>query len=87
MDRRQEQRENLMIQIEENECIIANGLDHAIIGVTAGANMQVVYSSALILHQYLTEGMNEEDALDVFYFDVVRGNPSGDNFPVFLLDF
>lgn len=86
MDRRQEQRENLMIQIEENGCIIADGLDHAIIGVTAGANMQVVYSSALIIHQYLNEGMNEEDALDVFYFDLVGGNQSGDNSPVFLLD-
>jgi hypothetical protein len=87
MDRRQEQRENLMIQIEENGCIIADGLDHAIIGVTAGANMQVVYSSALILHQYLSDGMDEEEALDVFYFNLVGGNPSGDNSPVFLLDF
>lgn len=87
MDRRQEQRENLMIQIEENGCIIADGLDHAIIGVTAGANMQVVYSSALILHQYLSDGMDEEEALDVFYFNLVGGNPSGENSPVFLLDF
>lgn len=87
MDRRQEQRENLMIQIEENGCIIADGLDQAIIGVTAGANMQVVYSSALILHQYLSDGMDEEEALDVFYFNLVGGNPSGENSPVFLLDF
>ena len=87
MDRRQEQRENLMIKIQENECIIADGLDHAIIGVTVGPNMQVVYSSALILHEYLIEGMDEEEALDHFYYDVIGGNPSGDNSPVFLLDY
>tara|TARA_R110000744_G_scaffold74936_3_gene149434 strand:+ start:438 stop:701 length:264 start_codon:yes stop_codon:yes gene_type:complete len=87
MDRRQEQREILMIQIEENKCNLADGLDHAIIGVTAGTNMKVVYSSALILHQYITEGMEAEEALDNFYFNIIGGNQNGYNDPVFLLDF
>jgi len=87
MDRRQEQRENLMIQIEENDCIIAEGYNHAIIGVTAGANMQVVYSTALIIHKLLMEGMTEEDALDHFYYNIINGCPSSvDNAPVFLFD-
>jgi len=87
MDRRQEQRENLMIQIEEAELIRADGYDHAIIGVTAGANMQIVYSTALIIHELLMEGLTEEDALDHFYYNIIRGCPSSDdNAPVFLLD-
>jgi hypothetical protein len=86
MDRRQEQRENLMIQIEEEGLIRAEGYDHAIIGLTAGANMQIVYSTALIIHEMLLEGVTEEDALDDFYFNLVGGNQIGDNCPVFLFD-
>jgi hypothetical protein len=81
-----EDRVQLMQTIEENECIIADGLDHAIVGVTAGSNMQVVYSSALIIHQYLLDGMEPSDALEFFEYNVLGGIPGVDNRPVFIDD-
>ena len=72
--------------IQSNDCLVADGLDHAIIGVTAGANMQVVYSSALIIHQYMVDGMDAEDAREHFEYNVLGGIPGKDNAPVFLLD-
>tara|TARA_R110002074_G_scaffold61250_1_gene147971 strand:- start:116 stop:373 length:258 start_codon:yes stop_codon:yes gene_type:complete len=77
----------LMQAIEDNECIVADGLDHAIIGLTAGGNVQVVYSSALIIHQYLLDGMEPLDALEFFEYNVLGGIPGAENRPVFLDDY
>jgi|TARA_R110002051_G_scaffold170308_2_gene240914 hypothetical protein len=72
--------------ISDNECLIADGLDHAIIGVTAGANVQAVYSCALIVQQYMIDGMEAEEALEYLHYNVLGGIPGADNAPVFLSD-
>ena len=72
--------------IVDNECVLADGLDHGIIGVTAGANVQAVYSCAILVQQWMLEGMESEEALEHLYYNVLGGMPAGDNTPVFLYD-
>ena len=72
--------------IVDNNCLIADGLDHGIIGVTAGANVQAVYSCAILVQQWMLEGMDSDEALEHLHYNVLGARPSGDNAPVFLDD-
>ena len=63
----------LLQALEENECLLADGFDSALIGITSGINPVAVYD----INQMLTilvkrEKMNVEDALEHLDFIVDR---------------
>jgi hypothetical protein len=72
--------------IKENECLIADGLDDAIIGVTAGINPQsmcVVYDYHKCVDIFIQQGMSWVEAIDWMEFNVVNAYV-GENTPVFV---
>ena len=72
--------------IKENECLIADGLDDAIIGVTAGINPQsmcVVYDYHKCVDIFIQQGMSWREAIEWMEFNVVNAYV-GENTPVFV---
>ena len=72
--------------IKENECLIADGLDDAIIDVTAGINPQsmcVVYDYHKCVDIFIQQGMSWVEAIDWMEFNVVNAYV-GENTPVFV---
>ena len=72
--------------IKENECLIADGLDDAIIGVTAGINPQsmcVVYDYHKCVDKFIQQGKSWVEAIDWMEFNVVNAYV-GENTPVFV---
>ncbi len=62
----------LLQALEENECLLADGFDSALIGITSGINPVAVYD----INQMLTilvkrDKMNLEDALEHLDFNVI----------------
>lgn len=87
-------RRAILEQIEEQELgkvVLLDGLDSAILGlvaipnnVTASATV-IAYSVKLILASLCADGMDEEDALEYFNFNI-GGAYLGEGTPVFLQD-
>ena len=66
--------EELMKELEDNECLLATGYDAALIGITEGANPVAVYDTELCIKCLMEEeDMSEEDAVDFFYYNTVGG--------------
>jgi hypothetical protein len=64
--------------------VIADGFDDAIIGLCENTN-RVIYSTKRILEILLEEGMEYEDALDHFGFNIA-GSHMGEMTPIFCND-
>mgnify|MGYP003626874741 CR=1 FL=1 len=77
---------DLMTVIVENDCIIADGYNYAIVGISYGANPRAIYSTYQFINLLIAEGMTEEDAIEHFEFNVIGGVPTGDNSPIFIND-
>ena len=74
----------LLQALEENECLVADGFDSALIGITSGINPVAVYD----INQMLTilvkrEKMNVEDALEHLDFNVI-GAYVGEKTPIYM---
>ena len=74
----------LLQALEENECLVADGFDSALIGITSGINPVGVYD----INQMLTilvkrEKMNVEDALEHLDFNVI-GAYVGEKTPIYM---
>ena len=74
----------LLQALEENECLLADGFDSALIGITSGINPVAVYD----INQMLTilvkrEKMNMEDALEHLDFNVL-GAYVGEKTPIYM---
>ena len=74
----------LLQALEENECLLADGFDSALIGITSGINPVAVYD----INQMLTilvkrEKMNVEDALEHLDFNVI-GAHVGEKTPIYM---
>lgn len=76
-------KEELQIELVENECLLADGFDSALIGITDGLNSVAVYDSNLCIELLIKEGMSEIDAIEHFYYNVA-GSYVGDKTPVFI---
>ena len=76
-------KEELQIELVENECLLADGFDSALIGITDSLNSVAVYDSNLCIELLIKEGMSEIDAIEHFYYNVV-GSYVGDKTPVFI---
>ena len=69
--------------IEDNECILADGFDNAIVGVSQGVNPVVIYDVSLCIDVLVKQGMSHEDALEFFDFNV-SGSYVGEKTPIFV---
>jgi hypothetical protein len=69
----------------ENECLLADGYDEALIGITEGNNPVAVYDVELCIKSLMEkDGMSYEDAVDFFYYNTVSSYV-GEKTPLFLL--
>lgn len=76
--------EELLQELEDNECLLADGFDDALIGITEGMNPVSVYDTDKCIEVLIRDSkMNHEDAVEYFYFNVV-GAYVGEKTPVFL---
>jgi hypothetical protein len=64
----------------DTEFLIADGFDEAIIGYHPGSE-RLIYSTAKAIQILISEGMDEEDALEHFYYNV-EGSYVGDKTPI-----
>jgi len=72
-----------MSALEDNECLIADGFDDALIGISAGMNPVAVYDHDLCVDILIKEGMTDEEAVEHMNFNVT-GAYVGDKTPVFV---
>ena len=76
--------EILMQQLEDNECLLAAGYDSALIGITEGSNPVAVYDTDLCIKCLMEEDdMNEEDAVEFFYYNTVNAYV-GEKTPIYI---
>tara|TARA_B110000971_G_scaffold206989_1_gene230760 strand:+ start:24 stop:275 length:252 start_codon:yes stop_codon:yes gene_type:complete len=76
--------EELMQHLSDNECLLADGYESALIGITEGSNPVAVYDMDLCIKSLVEEdGIEEEDALEHFYYNTV-GSYVGEKTPIFI---
>ncbi len=76
--------QELLQELEDNECLLSDGFDDALIGITEGMNPVSVYDTDKCIEVLIRDSkMNHEDAVEYFYFNVV-GAYVGEKTPVFL---
>ena len=80
--------DRLMMLLEENECLLADGFDQSLVGVTQGVNPVAIYDVNLMVNHLVDQdGMTEEDAVEHLEFNVV-GAYVGEKTPMYVaLDF
>ena len=76
--------EQLMQELEDNDCLLADGNESALIGITEGANPVAVYDTQLCIKCLMDEDdMSEEDAVDFFFFNTVQAYV-GEKTPIYI---
>ena len=79
--------EELMCVLEDNECLVADGLESALVGYAerAGMSLCAAYDLDKCIEALMKTGMTEEQAQEYFYFYFnTLGAYVGDTTPVFL---
>tara|TARA_R110000824_G_scaffold75849_3_gene192345 strand:- start:1122 stop:1382 length:261 start_codon:yes stop_codon:yes gene_type:complete len=76
----------LWVQLEDHECLLADGFDDAVVGITFGVEPKTVYSVTKCLDILVEEGMSMEDAIEHFEYNVA-GSYVGEKTPVWVYDF
>jgi|GEM_PF-871243 len=77
--------QELKMLLELNECLLADGFDDAIIGISQCNTNKAVYSSKKcidILRE--RDGMSEIEAVEFFHYNIV-GSHMGDKTPIFMI--
>lgn len=69
---------------DEEELLIADGFDEAIIGIDEHS-FRLIYSCKICIDILLEEGMNYEDAIEHFEYNV-RGSYVGTKTPIWCVD-
>lgn len=75
--------QELLDRFPDEDFLLADGLDSAIIGVEVNS-MRVVYNHDKILSILMKEGMSEEDALEHIDYNIL-GAYVGEKTPIFIL--
>ena len=76
--------DELMSALEQNECLIADGFDEALIGMTHGSEPKAVYDIDQIIDILCRDDdMTREDAIEHFEFNI-GGSYVGERTPVFV---
>jgi len=77
-------KDELMEELTANECLVADGFDNALIGISEGMNPVAVYDVDKCIQVLMEdEGMTDEEALDYFYYNTV-GAYVGEKTPLFI---
>ena len=76
-------KEHLMEILAEEECLLADGFNDAIVGVTYGANVVAVYDIDRVIEILVEEGMDYDDAVEHVDFNIV-GSYVGEKTPMFM---
>ena len=76
--------DRIMEWFPEEEIVLADGFDKAIIGVSNN-DMRVIYSKSLCIDILMSQGMDEEEALEYFEYNV-SGAYVGEKTPIWCLD-
>ena len=79
-------KEELWLHLEDYECLLADGFDDAVIGVTYGAEAKAVYCVCKCLDILVKEGMSMEDAVEHFEYNVA-GSYVGEKTPIWVYDY
>lgn len=77
--------EKIMEWYPEEEILLAEGFDKAIIGV-CNNDMRVIYSKSLCINILMEQGMKEDEALEYFEYKV-SGAYVGEKTPIWCLDY
>lgn len=75
--------QELMDRFPDEDFLLADGLDSAIIGVEVNT-MRVIYNHDKILSIFMKEGMTEEDALEHISYNIL-GAYVGEQTPIFII--
>jgi|TARA_R110000803_G_scaffold197310_1_gene260788 hypothetical protein len=65
------------------ECLLADGFDDAIIGISSCSSPKAVYSVNKVIEILMKEGMSQEDAIEHFDYNIA-GSYVGDKTPIFV---
>ena len=77
-------KDELMEELTGHECLLADGFNDALIGISEGMNPVAVYDTDKCIYILMKDSnINHEDALDYFYFNVV-GAYVGEKTPLFI---
>lgn len=76
--------DRIMEWFPEQEIVLADGFDKAIIGVSNN-DMRVIYSKSLCIDILMSQGMDEDEALEYFEYNV-SGAYVGERTPIWCLD-
>ena len=76
--------DRIMEWFPEEEILLADGFDKAIIGVSNN-DMRVIYSKSLCIDIIMSQGMDEDEALEYFEYNV-SGAYIGEKTPIWCLD-
>ena len=77
-------KDELMEELTSHECLLADGFNDALIGISEGMNPVAVYDTDKCIDILMKDSnINHEDALDYFYFNVV-GAYVGEKTPLFI---
>ena len=79
-------KKELWLHLEDYECLLADGFDDAVIGVTFGIEPKAVYSVTKCLDILVEEGMTMEDAVEHFEYNV-GSSYVGDKTPIWVYDY
>ena len=79
-------KEDTWALLEDEECLVADGFDEAVIGISFGANPVAVYSVQKII-DILTEDdeMSVDDAIEHFEYNIA-GSYLGEKTPIYVYD-
>ena len=75
----------LFQQLVDWECLLADGFDDAIIGISSGSSPKAVYSVNMVIEILMKEGMSQEEAIEHFDFNIA-GSYVGEKTPIFVND-
>jgi|TARA_B110000908_G_scaffold83325_1_gene99753 hypothetical protein len=76
--------DRIMEWFPEEEIVLADGFDKAIIGVSNN-DMRVIYSKSLCIDILMSQGMDEDEALEYFEYNI-SGAYVGEKTPIWCLD-
>lgn len=79
------QLKKILENFEDETFVIMDGFDDAVIGFDQG-EMRLIYSVPDCIDCLVREGMNEDDAIDHFEYNVRRSIPYVENAPI-LMDY
>ena len=76
-------KEALMEILAEEECLLADGFEDALVGCTYGADVVAVYDINKMIEVLVMEGMDADDAIEHLDYNVVSAYV-GEKTPIYI---